>query len=375
MNQIVPAAIGVGVTRFGKLPEHDLNSLGIWALHEAIADCGIEKSAIDGLILHRIPDYERFICVAGLQPSFVSAVPPQGRMSGAALMTATQLIKSGAARCIALVYANEGRSARTRGSKSDDRDAGADDQLWAPYGMTSNSVPALQFQRHRNLYGTKTDQLGEISVAFRNHAALNPTAVMRNPITIEDYRAARLICEPLRLLDYCVISDGAVAMILASSELAHDFKKTPVFLRGYALASRLHEGEFSEDLGRSVMASVADRTFAMAGVTHAEIDALMVYDNFTPNVLFSLEGYGFCPVGESGPWVQDGCLRLGGRYPSNTNGGHLSDSYMHGWSLNVEAVRQLGQECGARQVKKARHVQYISGGPICSSIIYGLDKT
>lgn len=375
MSEIVPAAIGIGTTRFGKLPEHDINSLGIWALHEAIADCGIGKSTIDGLILHRITDYERFIRVAGLQPSFISAVPPQGRMSGTALQTAASLIQSGAARCIALVYGNDGRSARTRRSGSHDRDTSADEQLWSPYGMTANSVPALQFQRHRALYGTKTDHLGEISVAFRGHACLNPDAVMRSPITIEDYRAARLICEPLRLLDYCVISDGAVAMILASSDLAQDLKQTPVLLRGYAVASRLHEGEFSEDFGRPVMKAVADRTFAMAGVTHSDIDSLMIYDNFTPNVLFSLEGYGFCDVGESGPWLEDGCLRLGGRYPSNTNGGHLSDSYMHGWSLNVEAVRQLRGQCGTRQVKGAQHVQYISGGPICSSIIYGLGRS
>ena len=375
MTQIVPAVIGIGTTRFGKLPEHDISSLGVWALREAIADCGIDKSAIDGLILHRITDYERFIRIAGLQPSFVSAVPPQGRMSGAALQTAASLIKAGAARCIALVYANDGHSARARGSRSDGRDTTADEQLWSPYGMTPNSVPAVQFQRHMNLYGTTTDHLGEVSVAFRSHAALNPAAVMRKPITIDDYRAARPICEPLRLLDYCVISDGAVAMILASSEPADNFKQTPVFMRGYALASRLHEGEFSEDFGRSVMKSVADRAFAMAGVTHSEIDSLMIYDNFTPNVLFSLEGYGFCGAGESGPWLQDGPLRLGGTYPSNTNGGHLSDSYMHGWSLNVEAVRQLRRECGDRQVRDAQHVQYISGGPICSSIIYGVDKS
>jgi acetyl-CoA acetyltransferase len=96
----------------------------------------------------------------------------------------------------------------------------------------------------------------------------------------------------------------------------------------------------------------------------------MMYDNFSPTVLFNLEGYGFCPVGESGAWVQDGRLELGGEYPTNTNGGHLSESYMQGWSLNVEAVRQIRGTLGARQVPDAKLVQYLSGGPISTSVVY-----
>jgi acetyl-CoA acetyltransferase len=112
------------------------------------------------------------------------------------------------------------------------------------------------------------------------------------------------------------------------------------------------------------------QAYEMAGVTHADIDGLMCYDNFSPTVLFSLEGLGFCGRGESGAFVEDGALKLGGRLPVNTDGGHLSNSYMQGWALNVEAVRQLRNECGARQIPNCEVVQYVQSTPCTRSIIY-----
>ena len=108
----------------------------------------------------------------------------------------------------------------------------------------------------------------------------------------------------------------------------------------------------------------------MAGVGPNDVDALMCYDNFSPTVLFSLEGLGFCARGESGRFVEGGTLGLGGRLPTNTDGGHLSNSYMQGWALNVEAVRQLRGECGARQVRDCEVVQFVAATPCSRSIIY-----
>ena len=109
----------------------------------------------------------------------------------------------------------------------------------------------------------------------------------------------------------------------------------------------------------------------MAGVVQEEMSGLMIYDNFTPTVLFTLEGFGFCGPGESGPWVQSGHLGLGGLFPTNTNGGHLSESYMQGWSLNAEAVRQIRGQCGLRQIAQPQFIQYMAAAPIVTSIIYG----
>lgn len=367
-----PAVVGVGTTPYGRLPDHDATSLGIWALREALDDCGLKPGDIEAVITHRVTDYQKLIQVMGMRPNLVTAAPPHGRLSGVAVQIGASLVLSGAARTVALVYGNDGRShGATYGGAEDQYGTNAN-QLWFPFGMSSpGAVHAMMFERHSHLYGTTTQQLAEISVAFRNHAALNPRAVMRTPITVEDHETSRYICAPLRLLDYCLVNDGGVAMILSASDVAADLKQMPVYMRGFSTGSRLHQSEFAEDFGRACMAGVAKRTYEMADVTREDIDTLQIYDNFTPSVLFNLEGYGFCAPGESGAWVQEGHLRLGGRYPANTSGGHLSESYMQGWALNVEAVRQLRGGCGARQVQGAELAQYISGGPISTSVIYG----
>jgi acetyl-CoA acetyltransferase len=272
---------------------------------------------------------------------------------------------------VAVVYGNDGRSAGAKyGGKGDTYGTGAD-QMWFPYGMTSpGAVHSMLFQRHANLYGTKIEQLGEVSMAFRQHAMLNPNAVMRKPMTMDDYLASRYICEPLRLLDYCLINDGGVAMILTAGDRAKDFKQPPVYVRGLAQVSRLAQGELPDDFGFAAMQRVSGIVHDMAEVGRDEVDGLMIYDNFTPIVLFALEGFGYCPKGEGGRFVEGGALQLGGRMPTNTNGGHLSESYMQGWNLQAEAVRQLRGGMGERQIPDAQVIQYLQGGPLSASIIY-----
>ena len=350
--------------------------MGVWALHEALADAGLTTAAIDGLVMHRVGNYQKLCEMTGINPEFVSVQPSNGRMCGISLQIAVQALMTGQAETIAVVYGNDGRSAGARYGGAADRYDTAAEQMWFPYGMTSpGAVNALMFQRHAHLYGTTSEQLGAISVAFRKHAALNPAAVLRKPITVEDHQASRFISEPLRLLDYCQINDGGVAMILTRGGLANDARHPPVYIRGVAQASSLANGLVSDDFNYEPMQKVARKVYAMAGVDRTDMDALMIYDNFTPTVLFGLEGFGFCDVGESGAFVQHGTLELGGALPCNTNGGHLSESYMQGWNLNAEAVRQVRGQCGARQVKDARLLQYIAPGPVTTSVIYGSDPT
>src|SRR5262245_10320327 len=364
---------GVGHTRYGKLPEFDAYELGLWALKEAIADAGLRFADIDGLVVNRIADYQRLCEIAGINPDYVSITPGQGRFCGICIETAAALIRDGLAGTVALVYGNNGRSAGDGyGGASDTYGSGGGGN-WFPYGMTSpGAFHALMACRHMKLYGTTPDQLGTVAKTFRNHAALNPSAVMRRPFTLADYHASRYICEPLHLLDYCLINDGGVALILTSAERARDLKQPPAYVRGYAMATTLAGSTCPpDDFWRDAMRKASAKSFAMAGVTHADISSLMIYDNFTPTVLFSLEGCGYCGEGESGPLVAEGHLALDGRHPTNTSGGHLSESYMQGWALNLEAVLQLRGACGERQVKDCTFVHYMAASPVATSIIYG----
>ncbi|MFN0299504.1 MAG: thiolase family protein [Burkholderiales bacterium] len=367
------AVAGVGTTRYGRLPEHDPYDLGIWALKEALADCGLKISDIDGVILNRIPDYQRFCELAGLNPSYTTITPGHGRFSGICIQTAVALIATGMAKTVALVYGNNGRSAGDQYGGATDIYGSGGPGLWFPYGMTSpGAFHALMAKRHMAQYGTTSDQLGQVAMAFRRHAALNPHAVMRDPFTLADYHASRFVCEPLHLLDYCLINDGGVAMILTSAKRAKDLAKPPVYIRGFGQAAQFTGSTFPpDDYWAAPMKKVARAAYGMAGAKPEDMDALMIYDNFTPTVLFCLEGFGFCKVGESGPFVENGRLQLGGAFPTNTSGGHLSESYMQGWALNVEAVRQVRGECAERQVKDPNLVQYMTAAPVITSIIYG----
>jgi acetyl-CoA acetyltransferase len=367
------AVVGVGTTRFGRLPDDDPYDLGGAALKAALADAGLARGDIDGLIINRIPDYQRFGEIMGMDPAYTTITPGHGRFAGICIETAAAVLAAGLAHTVALVYGNNGRSSGDRYGGASDIYGSGGAGLWFPYGMTSpGAFHALMMRRHMDLYGTTSDQLGTLAVTFRQHASLNPNAVMRDTFTLEDYHRSRYICEPLHLLDYCLINDGGVALILTTAERARDCAKPPVALEGFAQRARFSGSTFPpEDFWRAPMQEVAEETYKMAGMGPADIDALMIYDNFTPTVLFSLEGFGYCGAGESGPFVAEGNLALGGRYPTNTSGGHLSESYMQGWALNVEAVRQVRGECGARQVAGARAVQYIAAAPVVTSIIYG----
>ena len=362
------AVIGVGNTKYGNFPDTDEYGLAAQAFRSAIADCGISKNNIDGLLVCRIPYYARMGEVLGLDPRWTLTLPPHGRMSGMGIIEAAQALATGQAKYVALMYANIGRSRRVN--------YGGDENpsTWDPWGFTSpGAAHAMMFRRHMELYGTTTRQLAEVSVAVRYHATLNPDAVMRNPITIEDHESARFITAPLRLLDYCLINDGAVCIILTTKERARDAAKRPVLISGFGgRESYTQSGisNFDMDFWYPAIQQAGNESRAMAGVNHDDIDALMCYDNFSPTVLFSLEGLGFCKQGESGKYVEGGTLQLGGKLPTNTDGGHLSNSYMQGWALNVEAVRQLRGECGARQIPDCEVVQYIQSTPCTRSIIY-----
>jgi acetyl-CoA acetyltransferase len=359
---------GVGTTAYGSFPEDDSYGLGAKALVAALADAGLKHGDIDGLLVCRIPSYERFAQMTGINPEYCLPIDMAGRFSAVSIMLAAQAIATGAAKTVALVYGNNGRSNRMYYG-------GAEGGQWNPWGMTSpGATHAMMYRAYMDKYQVGTEPLGHVATAFRKHASLNPAAMMRKPITMEDHQSARPICEPLKLLDYCQINDGGVALILTSADRAKDLRKDPVYIAGYSRRDVFDQAAPRLDFWYPVLQQISKEVYARAGISREEIDGLMIYDNFTPTVLFSLEGLGFCGQGESPDFVKDGTLEVNrGRWPTNTNGGHLSDSYMQGWGLIAEAARQLRGECGARQIPDARAIQYGCATNISSSIIFRRD--
>ena len=189
----------------------------------------------------------------------------------------------------------------------------------------------------------KSEHFGAVAVALRRHASRNPNAMMRTPITLEDHQKSRMIADPLHLFDCCLESDGACAVIVTSADRARDFAQPPVWIMGASQGSGTR-GQgiiFRDDLARAESVYTAADVYRSAGVGPEDIDALMVYDHFTPFVIFSLEAYGFCALGEGGPFVEDGRIEFDGSLPVNTHGGNHSEAYIHGITHICEAVRQF----------------------------------
>ena len=369
-NQV--AVIGVGTTSFGDLyrdrdayrSDYDLAAQ---AFKAALDDAGIEKDEIDGLLPARVPSYQHMADILGIRRPVLSyGFEQAGRMSALAVQAAIAAIVTGQATTVALLYGNNGRSVRAQyGGGEPTTPTG---QYDAAFGMTSaGAYVALMYERYRQLNDVPEDGLAPVAINNREHAKLNANAVMRDDLTVDTYLESRFVAEPLRLYDYCLINDGGVALILSSVERARQLGKPVVTFSGTAAAGDLTNFYTSDDFYFESCQSVAKRVYKQAGISPADVDVAQIYDNFTPTILFSLEGFGFCERGRAWDWVRDGRIGLGGELPVNTSGGHTSESYMQGWAMHVEAVRQLRGEAGDRQVEGAEVAQYVCAAPVTSS--------
>jgi len=267
------------------------------------------------------------------------------------VLHAAAAIAAGLCEVALIVYGSTASSDRFAVGTSGLTTGDPPDQFEVPFGPTVLNSYALCAQRHMHEFGTTAEQLAEIAVTIRRHAAMNPVAKYRDPITVADVLASRVVASPLHLLDCCIISDGAGAVVVTSAERARDGAKRPVRVLGGAEAL-CHTAMGKRDLTEMAAKQSGPRALAMAGVRHADIDLCMLYDSFTITVLLTLENLGFCGKGEGGAFVQGGRLGLGGALPTNTDGGGLSSNHpgMRGIFLVIEAVRQLRGECGERQV-------------------------
>lgn len=351
------AITGVGTSRMGKFPGVTSNQLAKEAFVNALDDAGIGKDQIDGLITMpgtTSPEGPKHYLalgeMLGINPRIAWSISMGGATVGTLVAQAALAIDAGMASTVAVVF---GDAAKTGGSRFGA--AAGDDDSWGIWGMFGNAAnSAIAASRHMAVYGTTSEQLGWVAVTMRAHAALNPTAIMREPFTIDDHQNSRMIVDPLHLLDCCLISDGAVAIIVTTPERARDNATHPVRIMGMGQSHSLQKLGKEDWWYMSHQKEAIFDAYRMAGVAPCDIDVAQLYDNFTISVLLWLEHGGFVEPGESGPFVEGGeRISLGGELPVNTSGGNLSESYMQGWLHVVEGVRQMRGECGARQVPDA----------------------
>jgi acetyl-CoA acetyltransferase len=213
-----------------------------------------------------------------------------------------------------------------------------------PWGLLTPAHLFGQFARRRMIeYGTTSEHFGHVAVTLRRHASMNPRAMMRTPITLEDHQSSRMIADPLRLYDCCIESDGACALIVTGADRARALRHPPTWIMGASQGSgsRARGTVFRDDLAELESRYTARDVFRSAGVGPSDIDAVMIYDHFTPFVIFTLETYGFCKPGDGGPFVEDGRIAFDNELPVNTHGGNHSEAYIHGLPHILEAVRQL----------------------------------
>src|SRR5512132_905130 len=355
------AIAGLGITEMGKVYGRTASDFAGEAIALALEDAGLQARDVDGLLINANHSQEMAptlqFSLGFVDLTLLSAMSAFGSTAGSMLAYAAHAIQSGQANVVVCVYAD----APLANGASISESAYGGKGLSAPgfaglrfaygdYGP-ANSMYALALRRHMHLFGTNHDQLGTIAVGQREWALMNPRAQMHKPMSLDDYHASRWVVEPLHLFDCCLVSNGAIAVIVTGAQHARDLRRPPVSVRG------------DRDPGIHTGAATAGQTaLRQAGIELADVDLLELYDCYTYTVLVTLEDYGFCEKGEGGAFVADGKLGPGGALPCNTGGGQLSSYYMWGFTPLAEGVIQARGQGGERQVAKHDHVLVSGNG-------------
>jgi acetyl-CoA acetyltransferase len=361
------AVTGLGWTEYSKNSGRSVLSLAVEACEKAINDSGIDMSRVDGILCYGLNDSvqpQAVTTALGLpRLSYYANYFGGGNVCAASVGTAAMVVGTGMADNVLVFRALNGRSQhRLGGTGMEERFAHAthESQFTFPFGWLSYpQYIAMCARRHMLKYGTTSEDFGHVAVTCRSHAVLNERAMMRKPITLEDHQNSRMIADPLRLLDICLETDGACAMLVSSADEARTLKQRPVYILGFNQGGGprpgyAFDGFYSfEELADLYAQYIAPKMWSLAGVGPKDMDLACIYDCFTFSVISQLEGFGFCKAGEGGQFVRDGRIGLEGELPLNPNGGMLSEGYIHGLNGVVELASQLRGQSGVRQVKGA----------------------
>jgi acetyl-CoA acetyltransferase len=354
------AIAGVGTAGLGMAPGHSELEILAQAAHAAVTDAGMTLRDVDGIATCSssapfwvLPVIEYL----GLAPRFIDGTAIGGASFVAHIEPSIRALVAGQCNAVLVCYASRQRTSELNRSELGQIRRRIDPLRFEdPYEpLFPVSSYALAAARHMHQYGTTRRHLAEVAVAARQWACLNPEALARDPLSIDDVLNARMISDPLTQRDCCLVNDGAGAFVLVRSERAADLARKPVHVLGTATAANHRQISSMPDLTVTAAVESGQRAYAMAGVGPGDIDVAELYDAFTINTILFLEDLGFCRKGEGGEFVGGGRIAPGGAFPVNTNGGGLSCIHpgMYGVFLVIEAARQLRAEAGERQVRDA----------------------
>ncbi|WP_280503240.1 thiolase family protein [Nocardia farcinica] len=383
---------GVGQSAVGRGLDRSALSLALEAIGEAVADAGLSFADIDGVATwpgradHMpgfsgvgVPEVQQAL---GLRLNWYCG-GPEGPGQLAQVLNAIAAVHAGFARHVVCFRVVTEASVRRSGRRPSQTGAGGGrltgtGAMFAPYYATSAAVwVALLARRHMELFGTRREDLARIAINNRANAARNETAVLREPVTLDDYLAARMISDPLCLLDCDIPVDGCTAVVISAADTAADLRRPPV--RILASGGALHDSPTwfgRADLDTMAAHDAAAAMWARTDLTPADVDFAELYDGFSFLTLVWLEALGFCERGEVGAFLDEGrTIAHDGRLPLDTQGGQLSGGRLHGLGFLHEAVLQLQDRAGARQLRGRHEVAVVSagGGPLAGCLLLGRD--
>jgi acetyl-CoA acetyltransferase len=365
------AIVGAGNSVLGRVPNMDSLALLEQAAWRALTDAGLTMSDVDGIITHGpggiYTHHQRIGERLGVNVRFSTSLDNGGASQVLAVALAVIAIDAGLCSTVICGYGRNGWS-RTRSNRDGKTTATLIPQehialeFGPEYGyFGAVASHALGAQRHMHEYGTTREQFAHVAISFREHALRNPDAMMKKPLTLDDYFHAPMIAEPYSLFDCSLVSDGAGAVVVTTAERARDLKATPILIKGFGSFNNLRGWTKDRNMVETAAKVSGDTAYRMAGLGPSDIDTAQFYDCFTGMVVTQLEDYGFCAKGEGGPFVASGALRLGGELPSNTSGGQLSEAHVEGMLQIIEGVRQLRKDHPKERQVAGAETALISG--------------
>jgi acetyl-CoA acetyltransferase len=379
------AIAGIGATEFSKDSGRSELQLSCEAVLSALADAGLTADEVDGLVTFTMDNSSEIAVARELgvgELRFFSRISYGGGAACATVQQAALAVATGVADVVVAYRGFNERSGQRFGqvqtwAAAQVNTNGLDNSWTYPHGLsTPAATVAMQARRYLHEYGATSEDFGRVAVADRRHAATNPNAFFYGkPITLEDHQASRMIADPLRLLDCCQESDGAVAIVVTSAERARYLRQggVPILAaaQGSAAGQFVMTSYHRGDLGLPEIGVVGRELWRQSGLAPSDMDTAVLYDHFTPYVLMQLEELGFCGRGEAPGFISDGAIELGGRLPLNTHGGQLGEAYIHGMNGIAEGVRQM-RGVSVNQVDGAEHVLVTAGtGVPTSGLILG----